>query len=262
MTPRIICTVVSVLLFLCFGIMQVHAQALDIVNSIGDTLLHVENNGFIGMGTTAPAKALHVKAVSNEIARFETTQASGNSFLSIRNATGQFANMGRFKNGTDDYFFLDLDGGGFGEFIVTNSGNVGIGTTNPGAKLEVAGQVKITGGTPAAGKVLTSDAAGLATWETATGGGDASYGSSGASPNNAVFVSDNGNVGIGAVGNIESLLTVGANQGPEVLLVRENSVIIPNNLLGTIMFDGQDGQSTVDASVMIEAYSSESHNSL
>ena len=48
-------------------------------------------------------------------------------------------------------------------------GNVGIGTTGPGAKLEVAGQVKITGGVPGAGKVLTSDAAGLATWETSAG---------------------------------------------------------------------------------------------
>ena len=49
-------------------------------------------------------------------------------------------------------------------------GNVGIGTTSPGAKLEVAGQVKITGGTPRAGKVLTSDTSGLASWQTASGG--------------------------------------------------------------------------------------------
>lgn len=43
-------------------------------------------------------------------------------------------------------------------------GNVGIGTTNPTAKLEIAGQVKITGGVPGQGKVLTSDSDGLSTW--------------------------------------------------------------------------------------------------
>ena len=47
---------------------------------------------------------------------------------------------------------------------VTNANNVGIGTKTPEAKLEVAGQVKITGGNPGANKVLTSDANGLASW--------------------------------------------------------------------------------------------------
>ena len=53
--------------------------------------------------------------------------------------------------------------------INTVSGNVGIGTITPGAKLEVAGQIKITGGAPALGKVLTSDANGLAAWESVPG---------------------------------------------------------------------------------------------
>jgi len=52
---------------------------------------------------------------------------------------------------------------------VTGTGNVGIGTVDPGARLEVAGQVKITGGTPGPGKVLISDAVGLASWATPTG---------------------------------------------------------------------------------------------
>jgi len=50
--------------------------------------------------------------------------------------------------------------------LATQGGNVGIGTTEPTAKLEVAGQIKITGGSPGAGKVLTTDADGLASWQT------------------------------------------------------------------------------------------------
>jgi hypothetical protein len=47
---------------------------------------------------------------------------------------------------------------------LTTSGNVGIGTTSPGAVLDVNGQIKVSGGTPGVGKVLTSDANGLASW--------------------------------------------------------------------------------------------------
>lgn len=49
---------------------------------------------------------------------------------------------------------------------VTASGNVGIGSVAPTARLEVEGQVRITGGSPGGGKVLTSDATGLASWQT------------------------------------------------------------------------------------------------
>lgn len=63
---------------------------------------------------------------------------------------------------------------------------VGTGTS---ATLIVGG-LKITGGTPAAGKVLTSDASGAATWQTPTSG---SWATSGAN----IYSSNTGNVGIG-----------------------------------------------------------------
>lgn len=44
------------------------------------------------------------------------------------------------------------------------SGNLGIGTNAPNAKLHVVGALKMVDGTQGAGKVLTSDATGLAKW--------------------------------------------------------------------------------------------------
>ena len=44
----------------------------------------------------------------------------------------------------------DKDGIYDSSFVVTNAGKVGIGTLTPSVKLEVAGQVKITGGAPGA----------------------------------------------------------------------------------------------------------------
>jgi len=48
-----------------------------------------------------------------------------------------------------------------------STGYVGVGTSAPATNLDVAGQIKIGGGSPGAGKVLTSDANGLAQWGSA-----------------------------------------------------------------------------------------------
>jgi chaperonin cofactor prefoldin len=101
--------------------------------------------------------------------------------------------------------------GGLTRAIIRNNGDVGIATTSPGAKLEVNGQVKITGGSPGAGKVLTSDAAGLANWQTPIPSAGDNLGNhiatqniqlnghylSGDGGDEGVYVTNAGNVGIG-----------------------------------------------------------------
>ena len=103
------------------------------------------------------------------------------------NSDNRFLSFGKVGSALEDddmieYMRIDLD-----------NGNVGVGTANPSAKLDVSGKVKIRGGSPGSGKVLTSDATGLATWQTpAAGGGSTLWTESG----NNIYRT-NGKVGIG-----------------------------------------------------------------
>jgi hypothetical protein len=83
--------------------------------------------------------------------------------------------------------------------------NVGLGTTNPGAKLDVNGTAQVTGLNlttgAAVGRVLTSDASGTGTWQAPAGGGlilpfSGSMGFAG----NAFAVSNSNSSGTGVYG--------------------------------------------------------------
>jgi hypothetical protein len=54
---------------------------------------------------------------------------------------------------------------------ITAAGDVGIGTTAPTAKLDVNGQIRMQGGSPGAGKIMTSNATGVGSWSTAAAAG-------------------------------------------------------------------------------------------
>jgi len=115
--------------------------------------------GNVGIGTTAPTGRLHVRG--------------GNAYIDNINFGG-IPTIALAVGDTDTGLHSTADGAldVFSNNVNTmsiRSGNVGIGTTGPTTRLDVNGQIRIRGGTPGAGRVLTSDAAGLATWRTMTG---------------------------------------------------------------------------------------------
>ena len=67
--------------------------------------------------------------------------------------------------GNNGYLTQELDAGWLKNQDSTTTTNfVGIGITNPDAKLHVVGNIKIVDGNQGNGKILTSDSEGLATW--------------------------------------------------------------------------------------------------
>jgi hypothetical protein len=135
------------LLFLSLGIVLVFmtwgwAQEMTVSDTDGNVLMQVNDEGTAG-SLTLP----------------QNTAAPGNTADKLYNVNGVLywnaaqLGTGWTRTGTNVH--------------LSNSGdNVGIGVADPDAKLEVNGQVKITGGSPGADKRLTSDADGLAAWET------------------------------------------------------------------------------------------------
>jgi|GEM_PF-4931066 len=85
----------------------------------------------------------------------EKAQVGGGDNFGDHNATADINLGGQKIVGAD----------GQNGIFIGASGNVGIGTTDPTATLDVEGTIKISGGLPGPGKVLTSNALGVATWE-------------------------------------------------------------------------------------------------
>jgi hypothetical protein len=132
-------------------------------------LMVEDSTGNVGIGGNAfPQNTLHINSeTTNDSVRITnaTTGNTKNDGLLIGN-NGNAAFMTNRENST-----LSIGTNNATQITLDALGNMGVGTVTPGAKLDVAGQVKISGGAPGAGKVLTSDAAGLATWQTPSGGG-------------------------------------------------------------------------------------------
>jgi hypothetical protein len=125
-------------------------------SSLGNSTLY-QSGSFLGLGTTTPLDAFHVRFTDaiGAITGYavQNLSATGYSGMLFYDQAGALAQFQGFGNTTHEYRINNIASAGTinfligssSKFLVANSGNVGIGVPAPNWKLDVAGDGNFTG---------------------------------------------------------------------------------------------------------------------
>ena len=113
----------------------------------GSERMRITSDGKVGIGTTSPDTLLHIESTSNASSPIFTIENDNDIKLklgAVRSTAGTAPDSTFIAYDGDLRFIADADS--TTEVVrIDSSGNVGIGTTSPGAKLSVVGTSSITG---------------------------------------------------------------------------------------------------------------------
>ncbi|MBL4754476.1 MAG: tail fiber domain-containing protein [Flavobacteriales bacterium] len=198
-------------------------------------------SGSVGVGMTAPTAKLHVTdgGTSGETTlqlngRFKFRGDGVLDWGTTANSGLLSWDAGRTIIGGQSTFDLALYADGNEKVRVTTTGRVGIGTTTPGAKLEVfgGGNILLKGSGVDAGDIVfqTSTSAELGRIFTDPSGGEKLLLSAGANVDAEIVIQEDGNVGIGTSSPQAALDVSSTASGvliPRVTLVQRNAIVAP-----------------------------------
>ena len=101
-------------------------------------------NGNVGIRTNNPTRALDVSGTLriNSDFTLNSTRLTNSNYIIFSNNTNSYA-IQQIDNAGENYFRMGRNG--FGDIAISSTGNVGIGTATPTARLDVAGAITASG---------------------------------------------------------------------------------------------------------------------
>ncbi|MCC6447061.1 MAG: hypothetical protein IT215_00035, partial [Chitinophagaceae bacterium] len=120
-------------------------------------------------GSSVPVSRVHLNNTDGTLMDLRLTNNTSGHTATDGLVISQTGNVATIMNNENSSLILGTNNNN--QITITNGGAVGVGTTTPTTKLDVNGQIRMQGGSPGAGKLMTSDANGVGSWSTAAGAG-------------------------------------------------------------------------------------------